>query len=31
MKNFDGITLQDISDRANVDRATIYLHYMERC
>ncbi|MEI2394739.1 hypothetical protein [Paenibacillus phytohabitans] len=20
-----------MSDRANVDRATIYLHYMERC
>ncbi|MNC17857.1 Bacterial regulatory protein, tetR family [compost metagenome] len=27
-KNFDDITIQDISDRANVSRGTIYLHYL---
>ncbi|GAA3333324.1 hypothetical protein GCM10020331_096920 [Ectobacillus funiculus] len=30
MKNFDQITLQDISDRANVGRRTIYHHYMDK-
>jgi AcrR family transcriptional regulator len=29
-KHFDKITLQDISDRANVSRRTIYLHYMDK-
>ncbi|UOF89553.1 TetR/AcrR family transcriptional regulator [Fodinisporobacter ferrooxydans] len=29
-KNFDDITIQEISDRANVNRATIYLHYMDK-
>ncbi len=29
-KNFDSITIQDISDRANVHRATIYLHYNDK-
>ncbi|WP_342045775.1 TetR/AcrR family transcriptional regulator [Bacillus sp. OTU530] len=29
-KNFDQITLQDISDRANVGRRTIYHHYMDK-
>lgn len=29
-KQFDKITLQDISDRANVSRRTIYLHYMDK-
>ena len=29
-KNFDDITIQDISDRANVSRGTIYLHYMDK-
>lgn len=29
-KNFDQITLQDISDRADVSRRTIYLHYMDK-
>jgi len=29
-KNFDDITIQDISDRANVHRATIYLHYADK-
>jgi AcrR family transcriptional regulator len=29
-KHFDKITLQDISDRANVNRRTIYLHYMDK-
>ncbi|ANY69405.1 TetR family transcriptional regulator [Paenibacillus sp. BIHB 4019] len=29
-KNFDQITIQDISDRANVSRRTIYLHYMDK-
>ena len=26
--NFDDITIQDIADRANVNRGTIYLHYL---
>lgn len=29
-KNFDDITLQDLSDRANVSRGTFYLHYMDK-
>lgn len=29
-KNFDQITVQDISDRADVSRRTIYLHYMDK-
>ncbi|MCR8656480.1 TetR/AcrR family transcriptional regulator [Paenibacillus endoradicis] len=29
-KKFDQITIQDISDRANVSRRTIYLHYMDK-
>jgi AcrR family transcriptional regulator len=29
-KNFDDITIQDISDRADVNRGTIYLHYQDK-
>ncbi|MBS4202072.1 TetR/AcrR family transcriptional regulator [Bacillus sp. FJAT-49732] len=29
-KNFDEITIQDISDRANVSRGTIYSHYIDK-
>ncbi|MBY6087276.1 TetR/AcrR family transcriptional regulator [Priestia flexa] len=29
-KNFDKITIQDISNRANVNRGTIYLHYLDK-
>lgn len=29
-KRFDDITIQDIADRANVNRGTIYLHYMDK-
>lgn len=29
-KNFDDITIQDISDQANVSRGTIYLHYVDK-
>jgi AcrR family transcriptional regulator len=29
-KKFDDITIQDISDRANVGRGTIYLHYLDK-
>ncbi|CAM4226821.1 TetR/AcrR family transcriptional regulator [Paenibacillus alkaliterrae] len=29
-KDFDYITIQDISDRANVSRRTIYLHYTDK-
>ncbi|MDR4947928.1 TetR/AcrR family transcriptional regulator [Neobacillus cucumis] len=29
-KSFDDITIQDISDRANVNRGTIYLHYTDK-
>lgn len=29
-KSFDDITIQDISDKANVHRATIYLHYQDK-
>lgn len=29
-KNFEEITIRDISDRANLNRGTIYLHYMDK-
>ena len=29
-KGFDAMTVQDIADRANVNRGTIYLHYMDK-
>ncbi|GBK61996.1 TetR/AcrR family transcriptional regulator [Paenibacillus macerans] len=29
-KNFDEITIQDIADRANLNRGTIYLHYQDK-
>jgi AcrR family transcriptional regulator len=29
-KNFDDITIQDIADRANVNRSTVYLHYLDK-
>lgn len=29
-KNFDDITIRDISERANVNRGTVYLHYMDK-
>jgi AcrR family transcriptional regulator len=29
-KNFDDITIQDISERANVNRGTVYLHYLDK-
>jgi AcrR family transcriptional regulator len=29
-KNFDDIKIQDISDKANVSRGTIYLHYLDK-
>jgi AcrR family transcriptional regulator len=29
-KSFDQITLQEIADRANVSRRTVYLHYMDK-
>ncbi len=29
-KKFDDITIQDISDKANVSRGTIYLHYVDK-
>src|SRR4051794_14168414 len=29
-KNLDEITMQDISDKANVGRRTIYLHYLDK-
>ena len=29
-KGFDEITIQDIADRANVNRGTIYLHYQDK-
>jgi AcrR family transcriptional regulator len=29
-KNFDDITIQDISDKANVNRSTVYLHYLDK-
>jgi AcrR family transcriptional regulator len=30
-KGFDSITVQDITDRATLNRATFYLHYNEKC
>lgn len=29
-KSFDSMTIQDIADRANINRATIYLHYLDK-
>jgi AcrR family transcriptional regulator len=29
-KSFDDITIQDIANRANVNRGTIYLHYVDK-
>lgn len=29
-KNFDDITIQEIADRANLNRGTIYLHYQDK-
>lgn len=29
-KSFDHMTIQDISDRANINRATVYLHYLDK-
>lgn len=29
-KSFDDITIQDISDRANINRGTLYLHYQDK-
>ncbi|XRG77944.1 TetR/AcrR family transcriptional regulator [Rossellomorea sp. GAMAL-10_SWC] len=29
-RNFDDITIQDIADRGNVNRGTIYLHYTDK-
>lgn len=29
-KNFDHITIQDIADRANLNRGTIYLHFQDK-
>jgi AcrR family transcriptional regulator len=29
-KSFDHITIQDLSDKANVSRGTIYLHYVDK-
>ncbi|MDD9791829.1 MULTISPECIES: TetR/AcrR family transcriptional regulator [Priestia] len=29
-KNFDSITIQNIADRANINRATVYLHYLDK-
>lgn len=29
-KNFDDITIQEISDTANLSRGTIYLHYLDK-
>lgn len=29
-KSFDNITIQEITDRANVNRATIFLHYFDK-
>lgn len=29
-KSYDDITIQDIADRANVNRGTIYLHYTDK-
>jgi AcrR family transcriptional regulator len=29
-KSFNDITIQDISDRANVNRSTVYVHYLDK-
>lgn len=29
-KKFDSLTIQEIADRANVNRATVYLHYLDK-
>lgn len=29
-KSFDDITIRDLADRANVNRGTIYLHYLDK-
>jgi AcrR family transcriptional regulator len=29
-KKFDEVTIQEIADRANINRRTIYLHYMDK-
>ncbi|WP_342046166.1 TetR/AcrR family transcriptional regulator [Bacillus sp. OTU530] len=29
-KSFNDITIQDISDRANVNRGTVYVHYLDK-
>jgi AcrR family transcriptional regulator len=29
-KNFDEVTIQDIADRADVGRRTVYLHYLDK-
>lgn len=29
-KKFDSITIQDIADTANINRATVYLHYLDK-
>ncbi|MCT9852302.1 TetR/AcrR family transcriptional regulator [Priestia megaterium] len=29
-KSFDSITIQNIADRANINRATVYLHYLDK-
>jgi AcrR family transcriptional regulator len=29
-KDFDKITINDIADRANVNRGTVYLHYVDK-
>jgi AcrR family transcriptional regulator len=29
-KNFDNITIQNVADRANVNRGTVYLHYLDK-
>ncbi|WP_138752086.1 TetR/AcrR family transcriptional regulator [Paenibacillus sinopodophylli] len=29
-KRFESIIIQDIADRANINRATVYLHYMDK-
>lgn len=29
-KNFDDITIQNLSDRANISRGTLYLHYQDK-
>ncbi len=30
VKEFDRITINDISERANVNRGTVYLHYTDK-